>query len=57
MCEREFRIVDLHLITRSGVLQTFNHNAVARLEAGKAKVATLYARWEELEAIREAAGA
>ena len=30
---------------------------VARLEADKAKVAKLYTRWEELEAIREAAGA
>ena len=30
---------------------------VARLDADKAKVAKLYTRWEELEAIREAAGA
>jgi hypothetical protein len=29
----------------------------ARLDADKAKVAKLYTRWEELEALREAAGA
>ena len=32
-------------------------NARKKLDAAKAKVAKLYTRWEELEAIREAAGA
>ena len=50
--EREAQFLDPDFIRKNGArMQTL----MAELEAAKAGVATLYSRWEELEAVRAAA--
>lgn len=52
VAERETSFTDPEFLRRNGARM---QALMAELEAAKARVAALYARWEELEAVRAAA--
>jgi len=49
--EREAQFVDPEFVRKNGARM---QALLAELETAKARVASLYARWEELEAVRAA---